>query len=376
MDKFGCRIVIFITCAILTLGQAIFALGVSMSSFPVAFLGRGIFGLGGEVMEIAQTVIIVKWFTGHELSMAMGIRMTVLFLGGVLNDNIEPVIVDNSNLYTGVWVGFLVCLMSFVAMIVVITLDKRRETILKIEENKELLENEKFRFRDLVEFDSFFWILLLNSLTADLSAYCFMDIASGFFYDRFEYSESESSSIMSLTYCIAAFCCPIAGRITDKVGKRISALTLSALLVALFHIACILTPGTNKPIYPIFYLILLGVGISIHESVYWAVVPYIVKPKIFGSAYGVNYSISNTGSVVVPIIIGYLQDNSTEESGYFWPSILLTCLASTGIATGFIAYFKDIKRGKILQSSNPESVKLAYNKVQPGTDEEIEKSVN
>ena len=44
MDKFGARTLIFLSAGLVTIGQAVFAFGVSIGSFTVALLGRGIFG--------------------------------------------------------------------------------------------------------------------------------------------------------------------------------------------------------------------------------------------------------------------------------------------------------------------------------------------
>ena len=101
MDKFGARALIYASSALVTIGQAIFAFGVSINSFPIALLGRAIFGCGGENLDIAQSVIVIRWFVGKELSMAFGLNSTLSLLGSVLNDNIEPRIVDGTNLDFG-----------------------------------------------------------------------------------------------------------------------------------------------------------------------------------------------------------------------------------------------------------------------------------
>ena len=101
MDKFGVRSLIYICSALVAIGQAVFAFGVSINSFPIALTGRAIFGCGGETLDITQSVIVIRWFIGKELSMAFGLNLTLSLLGGVLNDNIEPVIVYNTNLDTG-----------------------------------------------------------------------------------------------------------------------------------------------------------------------------------------------------------------------------------------------------------------------------------
>jgi MFS family permease len=70
LDKFGVRVIIFITSLLVVVGQAIFAFGVSIQSFYITLLGRGVFGCGGESLEMSQSVIIASWFEGKEMAMA------------------------------------------------------------------------------------------------------------------------------------------------------------------------------------------------------------------------------------------------------------------------------------------------------------------
>jgi MFS family permease len=46
--RFGVRICLLVFTSLIALGQVIFAFGVSIKSWPVVFLGRLVFGFGGE----------------------------------------------------------------------------------------------------------------------------------------------------------------------------------------------------------------------------------------------------------------------------------------------------------------------------------------
>lgn len=156
MDKFGARTIIFLSSALVCIGQAVFAFGVSIGSFPIALLGRGVFGCGGENLDIAKSVIVIGWFATKELSMAFGINSTLSLLGSVLNDNIEPNLAETTDLDFALWAGFFACLGSFGASIILNAMDKKRDTLLGIKEKSELPETEKFRLKDIKEFDIMF----------------------------------------------------------------------------------------------------------------------------------------------------------------------------------------------------------------------------
>jgi MFS family permease len=355
MDKIGYRKVFFAASAVLTVGQGFFAFGVTLRSFNIALLGRILFGIGGEILDLAALIIVVKWFRYYKLPVAVAIKGSLSFLGSLLNDNLEPSIVEGTSLDFGLWFGFLLCFISFVCTILSIILDIRRDKILGIKINKDLIEAEKFKIKDLKEFGIIFWTFLFVVFSSEASFYCFMNIASGFYVDRFEYTETEASSIMSIVYGISVIFYPIIAHIVDKVGKRISFIILSGFLLVIFHFACILTPSSHQPIYPIFYLILLGFGYCIFNSVYFSTIPYIIESKVSGSAYGMNYSILNTALVIVPVLIGYFQDNFDKQLGYFWPNVLLMGLGWIAIIASLVVYFLDRKKNEgRLQSLNPD----------------------
>lgn len=55
-------------------------------------VGRFIFGLGAETLQVCANTIIAKWFDGQELALALGINLSVCKLGGVLTDWASPLL--------------------------------------------------------------------------------------------------------------------------------------------------------------------------------------------------------------------------------------------------------------------------------------------
>ena len=47
----------------------------------LAALGFAIFGMGAEITGITVTKVIAKWFTGHELALAMGLQVAMARIG-------------------------------------------------------------------------------------------------------------------------------------------------------------------------------------------------------------------------------------------------------------------------------------------------------
>lgn len=90
--KYGYRSMFIVFGISILIGQLIFALGCSFKSIFVMICGRIVFGLGGEAINASQSTLIVNWFNPNELSFALGITLSILRFGSVLNDIISPII--------------------------------------------------------------------------------------------------------------------------------------------------------------------------------------------------------------------------------------------------------------------------------------------
>ena len=94
LDKMGIRFTGIMACGLMVIGVFIkyygvtgdfgdsrFTLSFVNFSLPmsaaVASLGFAIFGVGCEICGITVSKIITKWFTGHELALAMGIQVAL-----------------------------------------------------------------------------------------------------------------------------------------------------------------------------------------------------------------------------------------------------------------------------------------------------------
>ena len=94
IDKIGIRpSLIFFTC-FLVIGQGVFMYAGFMEStdmsdnvpYYITLAGRVIFGIGAESLGVVQNTLIAKWFIGKELSLALGIDISIGRFGNVLNN--------------------------------------------------------------------------------------------------------------------------------------------------------------------------------------------------------------------------------------------------------------------------------------------------
>lgn len=107
--------------ALIMLGQLIFAIGMTMSDVSsgwyVMFVGRTVFGFGGESLSVAMSAMIAQWFTGKELAMALGVNLALARVGSVINDLASQAIAEKWPIYWALWAGLGVCVISFGATV-------------------------------------------------------------------------------------------------------------------------------------------------------------------------------------------------------------------------------------------------------------------
>jgi MFS family permease len=91
---FGTRPMYIVFSTFILLGQFVFTIGCQNNSMYAMLIGRVIFGLGGECLNICQNAMIVKWFFKSELALPLGLTISFSRLGSVVNDNLSPRLVS------------------------------------------------------------------------------------------------------------------------------------------------------------------------------------------------------------------------------------------------------------------------------------------
>ena len=125
IDKLGVRVCLLTFAGCITAGQIIFAFGLSIKSWYIMFLGRVIYGLGGESLGVGNSAVLSEWFKGKELAFAFGLNLSVARLGSVMNNNVSPILASASGLPFALWFGAILCAGSVVCVLLMAAVDKR-----------------------------------------------------------------------------------------------------------------------------------------------------------------------------------------------------------------------------------------------------------
>ena len=109
------------------------------NSFPyyVALIGRFIFGLGGESLDVCQNTISSKWFMGKELSLSFAVNTSIASIGTVTNNYSMPPIANSTSLGFALLVGLFLCVFALVWSVILTFFHNKNNSIqsLKIYQN-------------------------------------------------------------------------------------------------------------------------------------------------------------------------------------------------------------------------------------------------
>ena len=136
---FGLRVGTITTASLIVIGNALVAVGATLSSeaggelvpFVIAVAGRFVFGSGGETLTVAQSNLLVRWYPLEERALAFALVLAFSRLGGALNIMLEKPIYekldtagkDKEAFATVCWSSAAVCLFSLFCGVAIVLCD-------------------------------------------------------------------------------------------------------------------------------------------------------------------------------------------------------------------------------------------------------------
>lgn len=179
VDRLGVRLCLLVFASFITAGQVIFAFGLSIKSWPVMFLGRVIYGFGGESLGVGNSAILSQWFMGKELAFAFGLNLSVARLGSVINNFVSPALANSAGIQFALWFGAILCGASVFCVVCLSSIDKSMEPgvlhtqLTEADEevqvnlqdettSKSSDEEPAAQLKDVFKFSEGFWILVVS----------------------------------------------------------------------------------------------------------------------------------------------------------------------------------------------------------------------
>jgi len=360
LDKMGVRFTGLMASGIMVLGASIKYYAISTvfppealifgfkSQVVIASIGFAIFGVGVEIAGITVSKIIVKWFKGYEMALAMGMQMAVARLGTMLAMAAPVPIATYFNNSISAPIAFTLVLLviGFIAFFIYTFMDKKLDASIALS-NKDAVPEEPFKLADigLIMKNRGFWLIAFLCVLFYSSVFPFIKYAADLMVNKYHVAEGTAGLIPSLLPLGTLFLTPFFGSIYDRVGKGASMMIIGSFMLVFIH-GFFSLPIMNHWLVAVFLVIMLGVALSLVPSAMWPSVAKIIPEKQLGTAYSLIFWIQNWGLMGVPLLIGIVLDQTNPgvsaakaasediSYDYTWPMVIFTVF---GVLAVFVA---------------------------------------
>ncbi len=318
-----------------------------------ACLGFAIYGVGCEIAGITVTKVIAKWFTGHELALAMGLQVALARIGtAVALAAALPFANKFGGVSASVGLGAAMLCAGMVSFLVYCVMDKKLDRSVKASQTE---PEDGFRFADLriLFCNKGFWLITLLCLMFYAGVFPFLKFATKLMVTKYGVSADLAGLVPAMLPFGTIFLTPLFGYVYDRRGKGATLMLLGSILLVLVHVSFAL-PLTSW-VFAIVVMIVLGVAFGLVPSALWPSVPKIIPMKLLGSAYAVIFYIQNIGLAMVPILIGYVNGAFTGPDGVIDYTASMTIFALFGVVAILLSIalkIEDRKKGYGLEKPN------------------------
>jgi len=357
IDKLGVRTGLTLFASLIIFGQIIITIGVQNLSFGAMLFGTAIMGIGLDSLCAAKSTMIVKWFHEQELAFAMGLTLTVSRLGSSLSSYLSPWLYANSGSLTtpfgiGIALGiYSLIVIGFLCFIDSYADDKEHRINIHNEEHQ---PKDKFEISDMKNFKLIFYLIMLNCMIAYAVIKGFLNNASDLMNTRFGFNPQLSGKYLSIVFILATVFSPVFGGIADRIGKRVTLLLGSFILLAFVHLQVAFLTDTeagNPNRTMLLPIIGVGIAFSAYAAIIWPAVSLVVEEKANGTAYGFALSMQNLMLSIIPLVVGFVHDTTMDVShGYYWTEIFLLILSLGGVYVTLLIKKEDVKTGGVLEA--------------------------
>ncbi len=334
----------------------------------MAAIGFAIFGVGVEVAGITVSKIIVKWFKGKEMALAMGLEMATARLGTALALSTSlPIAEKAGHVSAPVLVCLIMLCIGLISFFIYTFMDKKldKEQAEFDKANAATASEESFKVRDIVRIftNKGWWYIAILCVLFYSAVFPFLKYAQDLMVNKFGVADNIAGTIPALLPFGTILLTPLFGNLYDRKGKGATIMIIGAAILIFVH-AMFSIPFLNHWIIAIFLIILLGIGFSLVPSAMWPSVPKIIPEKQLGTAYSMIFWVQNWGLMGVPALIGWVLQKwcitgQVEKGGaivntynYTLPMIIFMSLGILAIFFALMLKAEDKRKGYGLEMPN------------------------
>lgn len=350
LDKTGVRFTGTFACALMVLGAAIKYIAVQYVPGPladpghmalfghhrqvfIACIGFAVFAMGYEMCGITVCKVIAKWFTGHEMALAMGTQVALARVGSFAAMFFSPMIARRWQMSTPLLLAVVLLFAALLAYLVFNVMDKKLDAqVAQVKSRKERptptlpkgrelsppsgeLEgasgDDSFRLSDLkaIVTSRSFWLIVLFCLLFYSSVKPFNKFSTSLMSNKYGFTDDSwfINFVPSLLHLCSLCLTPVFGWLYDRRGKGTAFLITGSCILA-FALLCFALPICEQQWFAVSVMIVLGVSYSMVPAVFWPIIPKVIPHRRLGSAYSMIFFIQNIGLSFVPLLIGRVLD--------------------------------------------------------------------
>ena len=365
LDKMGIRIRFtgVLACSLMVLGTLLkyYAVTTDFGTSSVAFFGTqlptsaawasfgfAVFGVGYEMTGITVSKAMVRWFTGHELALAMGIQLAMARLGTAAALSISAPVARHFTLSTPLLVALAFLIIGLLAFLVFCVMDR------KLDKNGQGMEensssSDEFRFSDIIVTlrNPGFWLITIFCVLFYSAVSPFLKFSTKLMVIKYGVDPDIAGFFSSIAPFGTILMTPLFGLVFDRFGRGVTLVITGALMLTAVHF------GFSLPMHSsaiaIVLMVVLSIGYSLAPAALWPCVPKIIPLKCLGTAYSMIFFIQNFGRAIIPMFVG--RANETDPS--YTTSMLIFGFTALGAAlTAIVMLYTDRKKGYGLQLPN------------------------
>jgi MFS family permease len=292
-------------------------------SWAVFTVARFVVGVGGVILNVVLTKMLVDWFAENELSTAMAILVNSWPLGIALALLVMPAIAGVGGISAAWWA--IVALTA--AVLFLFALIYRAPE--GIAEASAILQKAGFPAAALI-LAGLVWALYNAALAMVFSF-------GPAFLVQVGYSLTSAGSLTSLFMVIFSIALPIGGIIADRTGRKDAVILVS--LVSLVSFAVLIPIAVIYPTSAFALFCILGVLFALGAGPVMTLPAEVLSPKSRAMGMGVFFSIYYALMMIGPRIGGGFAE-STGDAG---TAILAGAVMSLGAAAALVAFRRAVR---------------------------------
>ncbi len=369
LDKMGIRFTGVLSCSLMVLGTLIkyyavtadfpptevvnFSLFTSHFSLPksvaIASLGFAVFGVGYEMTGITVSKAMVRWFTGHELALAMGIQLAMARLGTAAALSISAPIARHFTLSTPLLLSLAFLIIGLLSFLVFCVMDRRLDTSGNTLQSKDSGNEDLFRWSDIGATlrNPGFWLITLFCVLFYSAVSPFLKFSTKLMVMKSGVDANLAGFFSSIAPFGTILMTPLFGLVYDRYGKGVTLVITGALMLTAVHF------GFSLPMHSstaaITLMVILSIGYSLAPAALWPCVPKIIPLKCLGTAYSMIFFIQNFGRAIIPMFVG----KANEPDPTYETSMLIFGFTALGAAlTALVLWYVDRRQHYGLQLPN------------------------